>query len=259
MDLKIEGAVVTDAGKKRRNNEDNYYFFGSCRYDLGAGSRRETKTVMDRCQLAAVFDGMGGEEAGEEAALIAAKAFAPCSLERIKDEAACQARNANEAICREMEKQGGIRMGTTAVLLYIDGGKAVCCNIGDSRCYLMRKGLLRQLSMDHSEAESMVRMGILEREKARESKGWHRLTQHLGIFPDEFVIEPYFSQEVSLEEQDIFLLCSDGLTDMVPDGQLAELLKKGEGAKKTAQGLMEAALEHGGKDNVTVMVLCVGF
>ncbi len=257
MHLKIEGAVVTDAGKRRTGNEDNYYLFGNYKYDTNVNFKKERKTVLAEQMLAAVYDGMGGEEAGEVASLTAARFFIPCTLENIQKEAAYQTECANRAICEEIQRRGGGRMGTTAVMLYIDKGKAVCCNVGDSRCYFMREGILWQISVDHSEAGNMIRMGILDEEKARKSKSWHKLTQHLGIFPEEFMLEPHFGEEISMQEGDLFLLCSDGLTDMVPDGEIKEILNSTQDVADASERLVEAALENGGRDNVTAMVLRV--
>ncbi len=255
MDFKIEGAVATDAGRARLRNEDNYYLFGNYRYDIDAGSKRECKTVLAGQALAAVYDGMGGEEAGEVASMLAARFFAPCVWNDVQKEAAHQVEGANKAVCEEMVKRGGGRMGTTAVMLYIDSGRALCCNVGDSRCYFMRENILRQLSVDHSEAENMMRMGLLDEEQARKSASWHKLTQHLGILPEEFVLEPYFSEEILLREGDLFLLCSDGLTDMVRDEEIAEILGCARDPGEAAERLVEAALRNGGRDNVTAMVL----
>lgn len=255
MNLKIEGAVVTDTGKIRSGNEDNYCLFGRYKHDTGIHSLKEKKTVLAKKTLAAVYDGMGGEEAGETASLRAAESFFPCSLKNIKEEAMRQVERANEAVCKEMQRRGGSRMGTTAVILYVDAGKAICCNVGDSRCYFMRRGILRQMSVDHSEAGNMMRMGILREEQARRSKNWHTLTQHLGIFPEEFIIEPHFGEEISLQEGDTFLLCSDGLTDMVLDDEIAEILEGIQDTANAAEKLVAAALKNGGKDNVTVVIL----
>lgn len=256
-DLHIEGAVVTHVGSVRSNNEDNYCLFGNCRRNTEEKTRKDIKTVMPQRTAAAVYDGMGGEEAGETASLIAASMLMPCALERLKEDAGRQVQDVNEAICREMKQRGGIRMGTTMVALYLDRNTAVCCNVGDSRCYFMRDATLRQLSVDHSEARQMIEMGILSEEKARQSKSWHKLTQHLGISADEFIIEPYFSRPIALRTSDIFLLCSDGLTDMISDEEIKTILGAYRNAEETADALVKAALAHGGKDNVTALVLQV--
>ena len=255
MGFKIEGAVVTDVGKRRKGNEDNYYLFGLYKHDISVDSKKERKTARSGQLLAAVYDGMGGEEAGEIASLTAAKSFIPCALENVREEAVRQVTDANNVICAEMRRRGGGRMGTTAVLLYIDREKAICCNVGDSRCYLIRNGVLRLLSVDHSEGENMIRMGIMSEEQARKSKSWHKLTQHLGIFPEEFTLEPHFSEEILLQEGDSFVLCSDGLTDMVMDDMVAKLAGGLQKADETAERLVEEALKNGGKDNVTALVL----
>ncbi len=257
MCLKIEGAVATHAGRVRSGNEDNYYLFGNYRYDTGIRQKREYKTVLAQQMAAAVYDGMGGEEAGEVASLLAVKECMPCTIEEIREAICRQIYSANEAVCREMKRRGGGRMGTTVAALYVDADTAVCCNVGDSRCYFMRGGTLRQLSVDDSEARTMVEMGILSPEKARASKSWHKLTQHLGVHPDEFVIEPHISEPISLRAGDLFLLCSDGLSDMVLDDEIAQIVRAGKTAMQTADALVEAALERGGRDNVTAMVLQV--
>lgn len=254
--LRIDGAVATHAGNVRCNNEDNYCLFGKYRYNMEEKTRKEAGTVLTRRTVVAVYDGMGGEEAGETASLLAARMLVPCALKRIKEDAGQQIQTVNEAICREM-KRHGIRMGTTMVALYVDRNTAVCCNIGDSRCYFLRDSVLRQLSVDHSEARRMIEMGVLSEEKARQSSNWHVLTQHLGIPVDEFMIEPHFSQPIALQPDDVFLLCSDGLTDMVSDEEIRKILCTCRNTEEMADMLTGAALTHGGKDNVTALVLQV--
>lgn len=255
MDLRIRGTVVTSVGNIRSCNEDNYYLFGSYRDDTNVSSGREEKEAFADQAMAAVYDGMGGEESGEIASLIAARNFTPCRLEKVQEEVLAQVKRVNDELCGEIWKRDGRSIGTTAVMLYLDTGKAVCCNIGDSRCYLMRDGVLSQLSVDHSEAENMIRMGMLDPAQARKSRSWHILTQHLGILPEEFIIEPYFSQPIVLKEDDRFLLCSDGLTDMVLDDEIALLMSSTADAGSAADALMKSALLHGGRDNVTALVL----
>lgn len=257
MGLIIDGAAITHAGKVRLNNEDNYNLFGLYRSDTEIGQKKDTKVTALRGTAVAVFDGMGGEEAGEVASLIAAKSLTTCEIDAVKEEALCQIQVVNKEICEEMRRRGGIRMGTTLAALYLDQDMAVCCNVGDSRCYFMRKSALRQLSVDHTEAQQMVNMGLLSQEQARKSKSWHKLTQHLGIFPEEFIIEPHFSPPIVLKSNDVFLLCSDGLTDMVKDEQIAEVLNTGKNAEEMADALVKLALSQGGRDNVTALVLQV--
>ena len=251
----VDGAARTHTGRVRSNNEDNFYLQGRYREDVEQGEDEAVCRASDRRFLAAVADGMGGEEQGEKASLMAVRALKPCSFGEISSQAAAAVDEANREICEEIENQGGRRMGSTLVSLYMDEGKAVCCNVGDSRAYLLREGKLSQLSVDHNKAGRMVELGVLTPEQAARHPSRHELTQHLGIFADEMVIEPAVSQTVELEDGDLFLLCSDGLTDMVSMEDLKAVLSGGVSPKEMAKELVRLALAGGGRDNVTVIVL----
>ena len=251
----VDGAARTHTGRVRSNNEDNFYLQGRYREDVEQGEDEAVCRASDRCFLAAVADGMGGEEQGEKASLMAVRALKPCSFGEISSQAAAAVDEANREICEEIENQGGRRMGSTLVSLYMDEGKAVCCNVGDSRAYLLREGKLSQLSVDHNKAGRMVELGVLTPEQAARHPSRHELTQHLGIFADEMVIEPAVSQTVELEDGDLFLLCSDGLTDMVSMEDLKAVLSGGVSPQEMAKELVRLALAGGGRDNVTVIVL----
>ena len=255
MKFRIHGAAHTHTGRVRSNNEDNFYLEGRYRENVEQGEDEVVCRSYDRCFLAAVADGMGGEELGEEASLMAVQALKPCTFQEIPSEAAEAVRRGNDRICEEMERQGNRRMGSTLTALYIDEGKAVCCNVGDSRGYLLRDGELSQLSVDHNKAERMVKLGILTPEQAACHPSRHELTQHLGIFTDEMVIEPAVSQPVVLKNGDLFLLCSDGLTDMVSPEDMKAVLSEKTVPQDMAERLVQLALAGGGRDNVTVIVL----
>ena len=251
----VDGAARTHTGRVRSNNEDNFYLQGRYREDVEQGEDEAVCRAADRRFLAAVADGMGGEEQGEKASLMAVRALKPCSFGEISSQAAAAVDEANREICEEIENQGGRRMGSTLVSLYMDEGKAVCCNVGDSRAYLLREGKLSQLSVDHNKAGRMVELGVLTPEQAARHPSRHELTQHLGIFADEMVIEPAVSQTVELEDGDLFLLCSDGLTNMVSMEDLKAVLSGGVSPQEMAKELVRLALAGGGRDNVTVIVL----
>ena len=251
----VDGAARTHTGRVRSNNEDNFYLQGRYREDVEQGEDEAVCRASDRRFLAAVADGMGGEEQGEKASLMAVRALKSCSFGEISSQAAAAVDEANREICEEIENQGGRRMGSTLVSLYMDEGKAVCCNVGDSRAYLLREGKLSQLSVDHNKAGRMVELGVLTPEQAARHPSRHELTQHLGIFADEMVIEPAVSQTVELEDGDLFLLCSDGLTDMVSMEDLKAVLSGGVSPQEMAKELVRLALAGGGRDNVTVIVL----
>ncbi len=255
MSFKIHGAAHTHTGCVRSNNEDNFYLEGRYRENVEQGEDAAVCRSDDRCFLAAVADGMGGEELGEVASLMAVQALKPCPFQEIPSEAENAVRRGNDRICEEMERRGNRRMGSTLTALYVDDGKAVCCNVGDSRGYLLRGGKLSQLSVDHNKAGRMVELGVLTPEQAARHPSRHELTQHLGIFADEMVIEPAMSQPVKLEDGDLFLLCSDGLTDMVSPEDMKKVLSGKALPKEMVKELIQLALEGGGRDNVTAIVL----
>lgn len=254
--MKLNYAVRTHQGKVRENNEDNFYWNGRIRANVNENQVFYKGTESDGPILAAVCDGMGGEAQGELASLIAVQKLRPCSVKLVHETALASIREANAEICNEIEKNNGKRMGTTLAALYIEDDKAVCCNVGDSRVYWMRGGKFEQLSVDHSRVQQLITMGLITKEEARTHKSRHVVTQYLGIFEEEMVLEPAFTKEICLKDGDIFLLCSDGLTDMVTDEEIAEILKSG-GPEEQTNKLVDRALEQGGRDNITVIVCCV--
>lgn len=255
MDLKIRAAALTHAGKVRANNEDNFYLNGHIRKNPAQKEAASRFAGRGNHFLAAVADGMGGQEYGEVASLLAVKALRPCAAQEVKQYALACIEQANNQICIEIEKNGGRRIGSTLAALYIDRKMAICCNIGDSRCYLFRDGDLRQLSTDHNKAGRLVELGVLTPEQAIRHPSRHELTQHLGIYPAEMVIQPAFSEPLELEPDDRFLLCSDGLTDMVPEEEIALVLGRDSMPEEIVRELVNRALENGGRDNVTVLML----
>lgn len=253
MAYKISATVVSNVGKIRQNNEDNYYLFGKYREDTSINISAANIKCTTENDVAAVLDGMGGEEAGEVASLLAAAGMASVLDGDWKEQISEQLIRLNERICAEMSRQQSGRMGTTFAGIYFDNDKAISANIGDSRCYLMRDKKLQLLSHDHSEAQSLIDSGSMTEEEARASKKWHVLSQCLGVFPEEFVIVPFFSQVLEVKENDRFLICSDGLTDLVLDDEISDILQAST-PEVAAHGLVECALVKGGYDNVTVIV-----
>ena len=255
MNFRISAAARTHVGRIRTNNEDNFYLQDHIRKDVDQKNAEYHGDWKASRFLAAVADGMGGEAQGETASLMTVEALKPCRLEGIEEAARTAIERANREICSEIEKNGGRRMGSTLAALYIDDGKARCCNIGDSRVYLLREGKFMRLSTDHNKAGRMVELGVLTPEQAARHPSRHELTQHLGIFEEEMVLEPAFGEPVTLQEGDVFLLCSDGLTDMVTETAIAACLSREATPEEQAESLIQQALEGGGRDNVTVIVI----
>ena len=149
-----------------------------------------------------------------------------------------------------------MRIGSTFAGLYINNKTAYIVNIGDSRVYLLRSGVLWQMSRDHTSIQQMIDMNVMTKEKARLHPDRHKLTQHLGILPSEMIIEP-FSTKVELQDTDTFLLCSDGLTDMLENFEIENELNSTNTIKQKTENLYNAAFNNGGKDNITILTVQV--
>ncbi len=223
---------ATHVGKIRRNNEDSL-------------------TVIEP-QTFVVADGMGGAQAGEVASqllvevvkIVLAEIPAPWD-EKILSRAILAANEKILSTARQNSEYRG--MGTTATILSLNGAQGYFAHVGDSRLYLLRSGTLRQLTEDHSYVETLVRRGELTAEAARTHPMKNVLTQAVGAMDDIQVDAGNFP----VQGGDIFLLCTDGLTNMVDDATIAKILQN---AENPADALIDAALAAGGRDNVTVIV-----
>jgi len=131
--------------------------------------------------------------------------------------------------------------------------------LGDSRVYLLRDKQLTCLTTDHTEVNRLKELGLINDEEAKNHPRRHGLTQHLGMFPDDMKISPYFAQVVEAKAKDIFILCSDGLTDMLDDEKICQIAVSAskKGAETVVKNLSQEALAAGGRDNVTIIAVCV--
>jgi PPM family protein phosphatase len=237
--LSLEPFGVTDAGKVRRNNEDALL--------VGEG-KDET--------LFAVADGIGGFEAGEVASSIAIEVLKDLEPEAPFEAAIQKANRRILAVGRSDERLSG--MGTTLVAVRFGGTQeepvAQIAHVGDSRAYLLRDGNLRPLTEDHSLVAELVRSGDLTRDQAAEHPQKNLITRALGA-EEEVEVD---TAVLPVKSGDRFLLCSDGLSDMVPEGRILEILADSPDDSETpARTLLSAALDAGGTDNVTVVVVDV--
>ncbi len=241
MGYRILYSCVSHPGKVRRINQDNYLCGGQYMPSDGSGSDKLLQGVClpPANPLFGVFDGMGGEQYGEVASFIAARRASRLRIPRDAGEVLpyfCQ--KANREICDFAAKNGVSSTGTTAAMLLFTKKRIHLCNIGDSKIFRLRKGKLEQLSVDHL---CVAPFGAKP-----------ALSQNLGLPPEESVIEPFFLK-LGYTVGDLYLLCSDGLTDMVPTEEIEKTLSSLP-LKSAAQRLLEQALEGGGKDNTTVML-----
>lgn len=242
MRYNIQYSCLSHIGNVRSMNQDNFICDG--RYmapdDVSlAFPLCGTKTSRDP-SVFGIFDGMGGEECGEIASYIAAKVAA--TIEIVKDAAADLSqfcRKANLDICDYAALHEVSAMGTTAAMLAFTKKEIVLCNIGDSKIFRLCDGTLEQISKDHVAVSAF---GVKP-----------PLSQNLGIPPEELILDPYLARG-AYHSGDLYLICSDGLTDMVSKEEITEVLIATP-LDKAAALLLEKALANGGKDNVT-MILC---
>ncbi len=250
MSFSIEAACVSDKGRMRSNHEDNFFFGGQYLQQKNDGlstslvlrqQLRDTSSVVF-----AVFDGMGGENYGEIAAFSAAekiKKILDNEPNIVADEGFLKdlAFRLNEAVVSKQDELFTDRMGTTMVVMSVMQNRIFVCNVGDSRAYRLRGKEFLQLSEDH----------ISPRERNTLQKS--PLLQYLGLDPEEVCIVPHIEVKL-LQAGDMFLLCSDGLTDMLSNLEIEEIMESADTVKTCADQLLDASLEKGGQDNITVIV-----
>jgi PPM family protein phosphatase len=224
--------VITDTGRKRRRNEDAYV-----------------------CEppLFAIADGMGGAQAGEVASRLAAAALKESGAktlggeERISDLIQEANRRVYDRSSTDPNTSG---MGTTITVALVENGNVAFGHVGDSRAYLIRDGRMEQVTEDHSLVNELMKSGKLSREEAETHPQRSVITRALGTDPD--VDVDTFTIEA--KSGDVFLLCSDGLTDMVGEREILQLVEVNRQDIDTAlKSLVKAANRSGGEDNITVV------
>jgi serine/threonine protein phosphatase PrpC len=238
--VRYTAVAASDRGRKRPSNEDAYGF------SIEAG-------------VYVVCDGMGGAAAGEVASTIAVDEVLRLlthrgeekgmQLPEAAENAICEA---NEAIFSRAQRNHRLSgMGTTLVALATQDRRVWVLNIGDSRCYRLRQGVLEQLSRDHSLVDEQVRLGRMTAREALHSPLKNVITRALGtqsqVTPDVF--------EFEAENGDVFLLCSDGLSRELPDRVIQVLLSSDLSLEDQAARLVEAAKKAGGHDNITCLLV----
>lgn len=237
----MKTAGKSDIGKIRKNNEDSFI-------------------VDDRLKLFILADGMGGHQAGEVASALAVAEAYEC-LKKIYSgqphpmEVRTYLKNAviaaNRAVMERSRSDASLMgMGTTLVIVKILGMMAHVCHVGDSRAYLVRKGI-HQITRDHTVSDHLLRTMKMNPERiSPESR--HILTQAVGI--DSSIIPDY--NNTSFRPGDMLLLCSDGLTDMLSDIEISGIIERGNmELPETAAALIAEANNRGGRDNITVILI----
>ena len=256
----VYSAVMNNKGRVRKNNEDNFYLNGTVmqreKMDQGAFI---TCICKEPVQLYAVCDGMGGNENGEDASFGAVSSLQAENKEKTKSydkkKFTSTLQNYSDSLYRNSRRKG-YKSGTTIVAASIQNEKLLLVNVGDSRIYRFRGNQLKQMTVDHSRVQKLISLGMITPEEARTHPERHVITQYLGMNAD-IRLSPYYVSE-TVQKNDIYLLCSDGLTDMVTDQQLESILTEQSNPKELVQTLVKTALHNGGRDNVTAMVLVIG-
>jgi protein phosphatase len=250
--MKISYKALTDVGRKRKGNEDNLH-------------------VNPEQNLFVIADGMGGHAAGEVASRVAVESINeficltsgdeeitwPFGLDenisydgnRLKTAVRYANRRVLETTREKAEYEG---MATTVAAVLVDDAEAILAHVGDSRIYLYRDGSLSQLTSDHSWINEQIQSGVISAEQARSHPLRNVVTRALGGKPDlqvDVQVQP-------MQAGDLLLLCSDGLTTMVPDDEIARVFaESGSDVEAAAQGLVQKANAHGGEDNITVLLI----
>ncbi|MBR2916938.1 MAG: Stp1/IreP family PP2C-type Ser/Thr phosphatase [Clostridia bacterium] len=246
--IKIKAFAIgkSDTGLIRELNEDSFLISG---FEKGA--------LHGFCILA---DGMGGHNAGEVASAMATEIVSNELLhsdmqgdeDKIVSQIMASLDYANNEIYRKaVTNSQNAGMGTTVVVFYLDGDTAYIANIGDSRAYLIEKSSITQLTSDHSIVQKLVDSGAITPEEARNHPEKNIITKALGTEP----MEEYDIYEFPVREGDRILLCSDGLTDMIYDEDIKNIVLSPLSPEEILSALVEKAKENGGRDNITVVLI----
>lgn len=232
---------ITDIGQRREMNQD--YVFTS------------EKPVGNLPNLFLVADGMGGHNAGDYASRYTVETIVEVISKSDRTEPVSLLEEAVQTangclLARAGEDEGRKGMGTTIVALTILGNRMYIANVGDSRLYVVNQKI-QQITRDHSLVEEMVRMGEMDKEVAKDHPDRNIITRAIGALPE--VMIDFF--EVEIEKGDIILMCSDGLTNMVEDEEIRNIIMGQRDTVEKAEKLVDTANQNGGKDNITVIVI----
>ncbi len=261
-------AAFSHPGKVRSNNEDHFLVSQMGRsFDVISSNMPEGDLPNHLNEVAygmVVADGMGGMAAGEKASWLAIRTGvqlvlnSPVWATRIDDPAADQLisrmreyfRKVDSVVIGEARSDRHLSgMGTTLTLAYMIGIDVFIIHVGDSRAYLFRGGKLEQLTRDHTMAQGLADLGAIKPEDVHRHAKRHVLTNFVG--GPTTGVEPEIAT-LQLKDGDYLLLCSDGLSEMVPDDEIARVLEAHPTSTPAAKALIDLALQHGGRDNVTV-------
>lgn len=260
---------LTDTGQVRQNNEDQFLaaeLVKSLRVRHSSVPQAKVQHSSDRGYLFVVADGMGGHAGGEQASALAIDSVEQFVLESCPWFAKHAGHNedavfadfrralgqANGRVLAEVTDHPELRgMGTTLTLAFCVNNELFVAHAGDCRCYLFRDSLLYRLTEDHTMAADMMRQGMLSPEEAAVSRWSHVVTSAVGAESAEVKVELH---KLGLKPGDVLLVCSDGLTGMVSEEEVASILSEEADPETACRRLVKGANAAGGRDNITVIV-----
>lgn len=234
--MKIRSCAISDVGRKRQKNEDSYL-------------------LNDELRLFIVADGMGGHAGGEYASRIAIKTIeeefrALIEKGASEEDLSKAVQDAGAKIVAKSEEDKALRgMGTTVIALHFTSDRAMLGHVGDSRAYLFRDGVLEQITEDHSFVNEQIKNGLITEEEAKTHQFKNIITRSLGVTAE--VEVDLVSKKTKVG--DVFLLCSDGLSNLVELGEMESGLRESEPVLAAKQ-MVDLANKRGGDDNITIVV-----
>jgi PPM family protein phosphatase len=260
---------LTDQGRRRRTNEDQF-LISTLTHALcvrkSSVEQQEVQCGEPRAHLFVVADGMGGHAGGDQASAMAVQSIEDCMVDSLNW--CAQLRGDGSGLLEEFQKAlkkadrdlaGAVRahpelrgMGTTVTLAYVVGNELFIAHAGDSRCYLLRDRKLHLLTHDHTLVQAMVDRGIISQEEAATHHLRHVIANVVGGADAGVNVELH---KLVLEPGDRLLLCSDGLSGMVENEEIATILDRSERPETACHRLVDRANEQGGKDNITAVVV----
>ena len=258
--FKFTCAASTKTGK-RPVNQDNYMLGNLYAPQDHADLRNNAQGKTDHPFFVAVADGMGGEASGEKASFETVRVLAAVS-NRLRNDFESNKRivhdsvlQANDAICNVMRNENIRSMGSTVVTLLLQDDKCSYTNLGDSRLYMLRNGELVQLTKDHTEGQTMVDAHVLTEEQLKTHPSRNRLSRHLGISREDMMIDTPVYPDITLQANDKFLICSDGVCGVLSKEEMSKILSMSATTVAKAEILVASSIDAGSRDNVTALVV----
>ena len=273
--VRVDVSGLSHPGKVRARNEDHFLVMRLGRFletvvtSLPADEMKARTDEVGHVMI--VADGMGGHAGGEQASRMAITGLIKLALARpdwifrldtavaadVRQRSKKRVQDLHTLLLNQGEQDPGLHgMGTTLTIVRNMGRQLHIVHVGDSRAYLLRNGRLHHLTRDHTYVQLLIDSGQLTKEEAVDFRGRHILVNALGGFNEDVEVD---LDQIALSNGDRILMCSDGLTDMVDDDTIRQVLVEQHESQKACQRLIDLALERGGKDNVTVVVATYTF